>query len=207
MRPMPALPQLTDAQRRAVRDGLAIAGVIAAAYMYVIVGDTTWQRTGGRRADLLGRQRRRSVRRGDGRRRERLPLLAGVRAGVRRHRPPAARGVHRRLDDPARGGRVVAGAALAGLAARARAAGQPGGDDRQHPPAARGGDRARVPLVRNVGVPAADQGHARARAAVVRDPAGVAGAGARARRDGRHQRRVLDPRAAGVGRLDRPAPA
>ena len=44
MRAMPALPKITDAQRRAVRDGLAIAGLIVAAYMYVIVGDKTWQR-------------------------------------------------------------------------------------------------------------------------------------------------------------------
>ena len=35
---------LTDAQRRAVRHGLAIAGVIVAAWMYLVVGDTTWQR-------------------------------------------------------------------------------------------------------------------------------------------------------------------
>jgi hypothetical protein len=30
--------------RRALRDGLAISGVIAAVWIYVIVGDTTWQR-------------------------------------------------------------------------------------------------------------------------------------------------------------------
>jgi hypothetical protein len=35
--------RLTDAQRRAVRHGLAIAGVIAAAWMYLVVGDATWQ--------------------------------------------------------------------------------------------------------------------------------------------------------------------
>jgi hypothetical protein len=36
--------QLTEAQRRAIRHGLAIAGVIVAAWMYLVVGDTTWQR-------------------------------------------------------------------------------------------------------------------------------------------------------------------
>ena len=43
MRPMPALPQLTEGYRRAVGYGLAVAGVIAAAWMYVVVGDTTWR--------------------------------------------------------------------------------------------------------------------------------------------------------------------
>ncbi|OGO53857.1 MAG: hypothetical protein A2V85_11370 [Chloroflexi bacterium RBG_16_72_14] len=36
--------RLTPDQRRAFRHGLAIAGLIAAAWMYVVVGDTTWQR-------------------------------------------------------------------------------------------------------------------------------------------------------------------
>ncbi|HEY6568712.1 MAG TPA: glycosyltransferase family 87 protein [Candidatus Limnocylindrales bacterium] len=35
--------RLSESQRRAVRHGLAIAGVIAAAYMYVVVGDPTWR--------------------------------------------------------------------------------------------------------------------------------------------------------------------
>ena len=44
MRPMRAPIALTDAQRRAVHHGLAIAGLIVAAWMYVVVGDKTWQR-------------------------------------------------------------------------------------------------------------------------------------------------------------------
>jgi Glycosyltransferase family 87 len=36
--------RLTDSQRRAFRHGLAIAGVIVAAYMYLVVGDPTWKR-------------------------------------------------------------------------------------------------------------------------------------------------------------------
>jgi hypothetical protein len=35
--------RLSDSQRRAVRHGLAIAGVIAAAWMYLVVGDQTWR--------------------------------------------------------------------------------------------------------------------------------------------------------------------
>jgi glycosyl transferase family 87 len=34
------------ARRRAIRHGLAIAGLIAAAYMYVVVGDATWRNPG-----------------------------------------------------------------------------------------------------------------------------------------------------------------
>ena len=45
---------------------------------------------------------------------------------------------------------------------------------RQHPPAARGRDRARLPLAVDLGVRAADEDHARRRAAVVRVPARVA---------------------------------
>jgi hypothetical protein len=41
---------VTDARRRALRHGLAIAGVIAAAWMYLVVRDTTWQHPG---ADAL----------------------------------------------------------------------------------------------------------------------------------------------------------
>jgi hypothetical protein len=41
---------VTDARRRALRHGLAIAGVLAAAWMYLIVGDRTWQNPG---ADAL----------------------------------------------------------------------------------------------------------------------------------------------------------
>lgn len=44
MRPMRAPTGLTDAQRRATRHGLVIAGLIVAAWMYLVVGDTTWQR-------------------------------------------------------------------------------------------------------------------------------------------------------------------
>lgn len=40
----PMYERLTESQRRAVRHGLAIAGVIFAAYMYLIVGDDTWRR-------------------------------------------------------------------------------------------------------------------------------------------------------------------
>jgi hypothetical protein len=36
--------RLNPSQQRALRHGLAIAGVIAAAYMYIVVGDDTWRR-------------------------------------------------------------------------------------------------------------------------------------------------------------------
>ena len=36
--------RLSPEQRRAVRHGLAIAGLVVAAWMYGVVGDTTWQR-------------------------------------------------------------------------------------------------------------------------------------------------------------------
>lgn len=51
-RPAPAAPGIAGApleldrgaaRRRAVRHGLAIAGIIAAAWMYLVVGDATWQ--------------------------------------------------------------------------------------------------------------------------------------------------------------------
>jgi hypothetical protein len=48
----PTLPASDDeasraaARRRAIRHGLAIAGVIAAAYMYLVVGDATWRNPG-----------------------------------------------------------------------------------------------------------------------------------------------------------------
>jgi hypothetical protein len=37
---------VTDARRRALRHGLAIAGLIVAAYMYVVIGDPTWRNPG-----------------------------------------------------------------------------------------------------------------------------------------------------------------
>jgi hypothetical protein len=40
------LPGVTDARRRALRHGLAIAGLIVAAYMYVVIGDPTWRNPG-----------------------------------------------------------------------------------------------------------------------------------------------------------------
>ena len=36
--------RLTYERRRAIRHGLAVAGLIVAAYFYIVVGDTTWQR-------------------------------------------------------------------------------------------------------------------------------------------------------------------
>ena len=33
---------LSESRRRAIRHGLAIAGVLAAAWMYLVVGDRTW---------------------------------------------------------------------------------------------------------------------------------------------------------------------
>ena len=35
---------LTDSQRKAVRHGAVVAGLLVAAWMYLVVGDTTWQR-------------------------------------------------------------------------------------------------------------------------------------------------------------------
>jgi glycosyl transferase family 87 len=52
MLPAPAVTESQDevsrsaARRRALRHGLAIAGVIAAAWMYLVVGDATWRNPG-----------------------------------------------------------------------------------------------------------------------------------------------------------------
>ncbi len=61
---------------------------------------------------------------------------------------------------------------------------------RQHPPLDRRRDRARVPLSVDMGFRAADEGDAGDRAALVRGPAGVAGAGDRTRCDRGDRRRV-----------------
>ena len=69
--------------------------------------------------------------------------------------------------------------------------GADGARRREHPPAAGGGHRARVPLAMDVVARAADEDHARHRVAVVRRPARMAEPGDRARGHGGHRGRVV----------------
>ena len=198
----------TAARMAAVRHGLVLMGLIIAAWMYLIVGDRTWANPVLRRTHLLGGRSGQSLRGLLRRGHRRVPLFPRVRPGLLADRAAATRGLRRRLDAPAGGGRAVAGPALAGGTSRPRPAGQPGDPDRQHPPAPRRGDRPRVPLARDVGVRPPHEGHAGCRARLVRRPAGVAVAGDRSLGHGgdrRRQRRGRRPPA--VARLDRPAPA
>ncbi len=112
---------------------------------------------------LLVPDPRRSVRPLGLDRSDRVRVLAGVPAAARADPAAALAGVHRGLDaDPARRRvhphrpTVVRG----GRGARAH-----GARWRQHPPVARGRDRARVPLARDLGAGPADQDHAGYRSA------------------------------------------
>ena len=105
------------------------------------------------------------------------PASAGSGRSTTRRRSPAVRAV--RIARMAVVPVAVAGAAVRQhrVARRTRRpgpvdprlpAGGPRALPRQHPPVDRGGHRARLPLSVDLGVRAADQGHARRRAAVVR---------------------------------------
>ena len=158
----------------------------------------------GRRPRLLGRQHLGALRRVDGRRRERLPLLAGVRPDLRHHRPGPTARLHRRVDGLPGRRRVVARPAVAGLAPRAGPAGQPGDPHRQHPPAAGSGHRARLPMGRHLVVRAADQGDAGRRPRLVRGPPRVDRPRDGHRGDRPDRRRLVRDRPAAVARLDHP---
>ena len=140
--------RLTDQQRRAVRHGLAISGLIVAAYFYIVVGDTTWQRPAADGliywgVDLSDLYAGSTVCGANACR-----LLAGLCASVRHHRFAAATRLRHRLDGIPRDGRVVARATMARVTPGPRAPSQPGDHDRPNPPGARGRDRAWVPVER-----------------------------------------------------------
>ena len=134
-----------------------------------------------------------------------VPLLAGVRAAhlagdaasLARVRGGVLGAQSRRTDlddrtDPGRGPPV-----------RSTLAGARRDHDGKHPPADCRGDRARVPALGDMGVPAPDQGDARRRRPVVRRSARLAIAGHRRRRDAGDRGNLVHPRARGVARLVR----
>ena len=196
------MPTVSPPLRRAIRDGAVIAGLLFAAYVFVIVAPVAG--TVGYDAFAYW-----NVNPAD-------PYVVPVGGlGAFNYSPPIARvfGPFGTLEWPTflwlwlalLFGNII----WLGRARRPDplAAGVPAGRPRdlprQHPPVDRGGDRPRLPLPVDVGLRVAHQGDARDRPALVRRPAGMASAGHRTRGHGRDRRRLARPPGSAVGRLAR----